>query len=176
MEAEKILVECSNEGFWLFTLFKGVFLPLFLSYIAGAAYTFQRRRADIATVHEAIKDMQKLTKLALDRVSGSTPDIEKVREVALHLISRVKLEMLHRPEYIQKMIKDILDDFLANADVADGRAESTPKEIIERLNIAENSLIHLVRQLTVIEAIKQAWSNPGINVNFDALLNRYKRN
>jgi len=169
---EKLLVECSHDTFWLYTFFKGVFLPLFLCYIAGAAYAFQRRRADIATVHEAMKDMQALTMLALDSVSGAGQNISKIHEVTMHLISRVKLEMLHRPQYVQEMIKEILDEFLKNADVAAGREESTRIEIIERMNKAENSLIHLVRELTVIEAIKQAWSNPGINVNFDSLRNR----
>jgi hypothetical protein len=174
MEPEKIIVECSTQGFWLFTLFKTVLFPLFLSYLAAAAYAFQRRRADIATVHEAIKDMHHITRLALAKESGSNPDIENVREVVFHLVSRVKLEMLHRPEYIQKMIEKILGDFLMTADVAIGRTPGNVIEMIDRMTIAENSLIHLVHELTVFEAIKQAWINPGLGVDFDALLNRFK--
>jgi len=156
METQKILVECTNNGLQNVAFILNIFLPIFLAYLASAAYAFQSRRADIATVYEAIKDMQLLTMLALDRVAGANVSLQEVRKISFNLISRVRLEMLHRPDDVQNEIKAVLEEFLINADIAYGKLQSNPKEIIGRMNEAENNLIQMARQLTVLEAIKQA--------------------
>lgn len=174
MNPSSIVVQCSQESFWLYTLIWGVLLPLFLAYLASAAYAFQRRRSDIEVVHKAMKDMRTLTMLALDRIAGQPVDLLAVRDSAMELISRVRLEVLHRPEFIQKMIHSTLSKFLKNADIADGQIDNeTPNTVLQRQATAESELIYLVRQLTVVEALRQAWSNPGIKISFDPLLERF---
>lgn len=173
MDPSSIIVQCDQGSSWVYKIIWGALVPLFLCYVAAAAYTFQRRRSDIETINAAIKDMRALTNLALTRMSGQSVNLETVQESAMALISRVRLEMLHRPEYIQSMIHEALTSFLDNADVADGTKQSTPNEILERQRSAEEQLINLARQLTVIEALRQAWSNPGLKVSFDNLFERF---
>ena len=173
MDPSSIIVQCEDKSSFLFTLIWGAAIPLFVAYVGSAAYTFQRRRADMSTILEALKDIRALTRLALDKVSGGQADLEEVRNHALDLVSRARLELLHRPEDIQKQIRVLIEEVLKNADVADGKRQDTPKAILERSHNAENGLINLLRQLTVIEALRQAWSNPGLNVSLDARTDRF---
>lgn len=169
MDPKSIVVNCSQNSYWLL----GVALPLFVALLASAAYAFQRRRADIEVVHKVMKDMRALTMFALDRLSGRQVDLSAVREHAMDLIARVRLELFHRPQAIQKRIYSVLVDFLQNADVADGRVTDTPNNVLARQTKAEEDLINLIGQLTILEALKQAWSNPGISVSFTSLFERY---
>lgn len=150
-------------------------MPLFIAYVAAAAYAFQRRRSDIAAVHEALGEMRVLTMFALERVSGAKPDIRIIRDTVISLVSRVRLEMLHRPEDVQKEIHEILEDLLKNADVAEGKVKDSTDIIIGRMTSAENRLLNLLRQLTVLDALRQAWSNPGIKAPFEPLIARFIR-
>jgi hypothetical protein len=159
----------------LFQLVWSVLVPPFLAYVASAAYVLQKRRSDIEIVHKAMKNMRAITMLAIDRLDGQTVNILSVREHALDLISRVRLELLHRPANIQEMILAVLEEFLKNAEIADGRRNEERKAILERHNSAESQLLSLVRQLTVVEALKQALSNPGIKVSFDSILERFSK-
>lgn len=176
MDTQKIIVECTGDGLKTFAVILNILLPIFLAYLASAAYAFQRRRADIAAVYEAIKDMQLLTIFAIDRTTGFDVNLQEVKKVSFNLISRVRLEMLHRPEYIQNDIKIVLENFLLNADIAKGELEGDVQQVIERMNNAENNLIHMARQMTILEAIKQAWSNHGISDEFNSLLSKYRNN
>lgn len=173
MEPTTVVCQCEDSSFWLYTLIWGLILPLFLSYMAAAAYAFQRRRADANAIQESIREMSALTMLALDRITHGEVDLHRVRDVAMSLISRVRLESLHRPKYVQEELHRILEAFLKNAEVADGQQIDNPKEILQRQNEAETSLLTLLRQLTIIEALRQAWSNPGIKVSFDVLMEKF---
>lgn len=175
MEPNNIVLNCYQKSSWLYTLIWGAALPIFLAYLASASYAFQRRRSDIATACDAIKDMRLLTLAALNRVSGGTPDLERVSEITMGLISRVRLEMLHRPECVQKALLEILEEFLKNAEIAAGRAEDTTDNITKRMTSVEDNLLNHLRQFTVFEAVRQAWSNPGIKVSLDPLLERALR-
>lgn len=173
MDPNSIIVNCGPSSSWIYTLIWGAVLPLFIAYVAAAAYAFQRRRSDIAATHEALREMRTLTMFALERVSGEKPDIRIIRETAISLVSRVRLEMLHRPEDIQKEMHGILEDLLKNADVAKGNTKDTTDTIVERMTSAENRLLHLLRQLTILDALRQAWSNSGIKVPFEPLIERF---
>lgn len=173
MDPKSIVVNCTQNSYWLYTLIWGVALPLFVAYVASAAYAFQRRRSDIEVVHKAMKDMRSLTMFALDRLSGNQVDSHSVRDHAMDLIARVRLELLHRPQSVQEIIHGVLVDFLQNADVADGKITDTPNSVLARQSKAEEQLLYLVSQMTIVEALSQAWSNPGIKVSFAPLFDRY---
>lgn len=170
-----MIVNCTQNSFWLYNLIWSVLLPLFVAYVASAAYAFQRRKSDIEAVHKAMREMRAITMLALDRLAGLNVDLPAVRENALELISRVRLELLHRPSNVQRIIHGVLEEFLKNAEIADGRTTGTPKDVLARQANAETQLIELVRQLTIVEALRQAWSNPGIRVSFDALIEKVSK-
>jgi len=175
MDPQNVVVQCGDSSFWLYKFIWGALLPLFVAYIASAAYTFQRRRIDIEVVHKAMKDIRSLTTLALNQIAGLTVDQAQVRESAMELVGRFKLELLHRPAYVQKMILSVVVEVLKNADVAVGKTTDTAEAVFARQHAAEADLINLVRQLTVRVAVAQAWVNPGIVVSFDSLLERFAK-
>jgi len=153
----------------------GALLPLFLACVAGAAYAFQKRRADLEAIRLTLEDMRHLTSLALETINGSSTQLGKVREYSMRLITRIRLEMLHRPEYVQQELKKITEKFLEVSEITDGRRQATPEEVFEYLPDAETALIQLLRQLTVLDALRQAWLNPGLHVSLDNLLQRVKK-
>lgn len=173
MEAESLIVHCNDESFWLYSLIWGALLPLFLAYLAAGAYAFHRRRGDIASAQDALSTMQELTLLALDRISGDSVDPRQVQDLSQNLIRRIRLEALHRPEEIQKELREVLEHFLPNAYIADGQKKDTPNNIVNRMNNAEHQIFDMLRRLTVLDALKQAWSNPGMQVSFDSLIERF---
>lgn len=173
MEASSIIVNCEQNSSWLYMLIWGCVLPVFVAYVASAAYALERRRSDSSAIYAALIEMRALTMLALDRLAGEKTDVRKVREMALGLVSRVRLEMLNRPEEVQKEMHDILDDFIKNAEVAEGKKQDSTETIIERMTSAERRLFNLLRQLTVFEALRQAWINPGVTVSFESLVEKF---
>lgn len=175
MDPKSIVINCTQSSSWLYTVIWGIALPLFVAYVASAAYAFQRRRSDIEVVHKAMKDMRTLTMFALDRLAGKQVNPQAVRDHAMDLIARVRLEVLHRPQRVQKRIHDVLVDFLQNAEIADGRMTDTPNNVLARQTMAEEQLVDITSQLTIVEALSQAWSNPGVNVSFTSLFDRYFR-
>ena len=175
MDPNSIIVYCESNSSWLYTLIWALILPLFFAYIAGAAYAFQRRRSDIAAANSALAEMRALTFFALDRVSGGNPGAYKVRSTATKLVSLVRLEMLHRPEDIQKEILEILKDILINGDIADGKIQDSKENIIGRMTTAEDRIISLIRNLTIFEAFRQAWKNPGVINSFGPLIERFMK-
>ncbi|MCC4283914.1 hypothetical protein LL273_09260 [Marinobacter salarius] len=172
MDPETLTVQCS-ESFGLYSLIWGAILPLFFAYLAAAAYAFNRRRGDIASALEALDLMQELTLLALDRVSGGKVDARQVQSLAQNLIRRLRMEALHRPRSVQKQVVQVLENFLPNAYVADGQRTDTPNDVLKRMNEAEASLLQMLREQTILEALKQGWSNPGMSVSFDQLTERF---
>lgn len=147
MDPKSIVINCTQNSPWLYTVIWGIALPLFVAYVASAAYAFQRRRSDIEVVHKAMKDMRTLTMFALDRLAGKQVNQQAVRDHAMDLIARVRLEVLHRPQRVQKKIHDVLVDFLQNAEIADGRMTDTPNNVLARQTMAEEQLVNITSQL-----------------------------
>ncbi len=172
MDANELTLRCT-DSFGLYGLIWGVVLPLFVAYLAAAAYAFHRRRGDLASALEGLDLMQEITMLALDRSAGEEVDLKEVQALAQRLIRRFRLEALHRPKEVQDNLVEIVKEFLVNAHVADGREVATRNEIINRMNSAEENLVHMLGQLTIIESLKQGWANPGVSVSFNQLMQSF---
>lgn len=168
MEPSAIEIQCESS-FWLYSLIWGAILPLFFAYLAAAAYAFNRRRGDGESALEALEAMDCITMLALDRMAGAKPDARQVQTLSQSLIRRVRLEAIHRPERVRSELREILEDFLANASIAAGQRDDTFEGITSRMISAENRILSMLRQQTIYEALRQAWTNPGTGIDFDSL-------
>jgi hypothetical protein len=176
MKTDGLTVICATHSTVWYTVIWGLFLPLLLAYLSTAAYAFQRRRGDFASALEGLETMSELTMLALERINGATVDSKNVHRLGSRFVRRIRLESLHRPKAVQEEMHELLEEFLKNADIADGKAAGTGQEIINRTTAVENRIVQMLNEQTIFETLKQAWTNPGIQVSFDRISERFRRN
>ena len=122
---------------------------------------YQKRRTDIDLAARMIESVREMQFLALDRLAGMPIDLGRVWRLGQFAIDRTGIEMSHRREDVQVQLLAMLNTFLKIADCADGREKMTPDEVIKTSHEVVEDLLVIIRALTFLETLRQAYAIPG---------------
>lgn len=148
------------------TLTTGLLMPGVVIFIGIAAYTFQRREYERERVAYALSLVQKLTRYAIDRNNGITVDGLGVSEASMDATSVARVEAVFRDAATRKEILAIAREIDLIVEVADGRRQEDSDSVISRAADCENRLLDLLRGVTVIQVLRDAWRRPGFSKPF----------